>query len=212
MSFDWLSESRTPERVDLAATGFPGQQHPAEPDLYCRQEAMPGHQQLAIAQARIAVVGCGGLGSWIALGLARMGVAKLTLLDGDVFDRSNAPRQLMFPDDLQQSKAHSLAKNLVPHMTSSGRIVSIAKMFDRNDIEEKFDLLVVGVDDNRARLDASGCARAQQIPAVFAMLSTDGLRTQVFLQRPQGPCLSCVLPDLDQARTPCAAASITRPR
>src|SRR5437870_4131692 len=82
--------------LELRAPGFPGPQHPAEADLFCRQEAMPGHDQTRIANAHVAVVGCGGLGSWIALALARLGVSQLTLIDPDRFDRTNAPRQLMF--------------------------------------------------------------------------------------------------------------------
>ena len=172
---------------------------------------MPGHNQGAIESARIVLVGAGGLGSWIGLGLARLGVRHLTIFDGDSFDRSNLARQLAFGGDLQQPKADALARNLVPHMTNRGQIASIGGMFDDKAAADldALDLLIVGVDNNRARLMASQFALTRTVPAIFAMLSSDGLRARVLMQKPGGACLSCVLPDLDpDSRAPCAAASI----
>lgn len=197
--------------LELVAPGFPLPAHVAEADLFCRQAAMPGHNQDRLEVAHVAVVGCGGLGSWIALGLARMGVRELTIVDGDRFDRTNGPRQLVYPDDLGHPKAHAVARNILKHMTNAGRVRGLACVFD-----DQFDRLnrsvvgiVVGVDNNAARVAASILGIRRQIPVVFAMLSRDGLRAQIFLQRPGGPCLSCVLPNLDaESSAPCAAVSI----
>jgi tRNA A37 threonylcarbamoyladenosine dehydratase len=46
-----------------------------------------------IQQAHICVVGIGGVGSWVVEGLARSGVRRLTLIDGDEITRSNINRQ-----------------------------------------------------------------------------------------------------------------------
>ncbi len=46
-----------------------------------------------IQQAHICVVGIGGVGSWVVEALARSGVQRLTLIDGDVISRSNVNRQ-----------------------------------------------------------------------------------------------------------------------
>ena len=48
---------------------------------------------LSLHEAHICVVGVGGVGSWIAEALARTGVGKLTLIDGDEISRSNVNRQ-----------------------------------------------------------------------------------------------------------------------
>lgn len=197
--------------LELIAPGFPPSAHVAEADLFCRQAAMPGHDQARLEAAHIAVVGCGGLGSWIALGLARMGVRELTLVDPDRFDRPNAPRQLVYSSDLGQEKAHAVARSLLPHMTNHGHLRGLACAFDESSeyLDRSVSGIVVGVDNNGARLAASTLGLSRQIPVVFSMLSRDGLRAQVFLQRPGGPCLSCVLPNLDpESSAPCAAASI----
>src|ERR1041385_7769369 len=105
--------------VEFVANGFPLATHPAEVDIFSRQAAMPGHDQAAFDTAHVLIVGCGGLGGWMALALSRMGIRQLSLCDPDVFDRSNAPRQLMFPGDLGQSKAHVVAGHVATHMISA---------------------------------------------------------------------------------------------
>ncbi len=198
--------------LTVACPGFPAPVHEAEADLFCRQAAMPSHDQERLEAAHLAVVGCGGLGSWIALAGARMGIRRMTIMDADCFDRTNAPRQMMLASDIGRPKAHALANNLVPHMTNTGTITAVALSFHEalNHIKEPPTVMVVGVDNNSSRLAASKWGLEQGVPVVFAMLSTDGLRAQVFLQEPGGPCLSCVLPNLEvNSNAPCAAAAVT---
>ena len=69
------------------------------------------------------IIGCGGLGGYVIEELARVGVGKLILVDGDVFSRSNMNRQLM-------AKEETLGKNKAEVMRE--RILSInpeAKVF-----------------------------------------------------------------------------------
>jgi molybdopterin/thiamine biosynthesis adenylyltransferase len=210
MSTAWSFDE--PESLtEVVAPGFPPARHPAESDMFCRQAAMPDHDQGAIERAHVGVVGCGGLGGWIALALARMGCRRLTLIDHDIFDRSNAPRQLMRSIDAGRPKAPAVAEMLGAHMTNTGLVVGIQASCEAAlpRLTLPVDVLVVAVDNNAARLFAARWASARDIPAIFAMLSLDGLRAQVVLQRPGGPCLQCVLPNLDEASAaPCAAASI----
>lgn len=195
--------------LELMAPGFPPPTHIAEADLFSRQTAMSGHDQERLEAAHIAVIGCGGLGSWIVFGLARMGVRELTLVDPDRFDRTNAPRQLLCSSDLGQPKAHAVARNVLSHMTNPGRVRGLACALDEasDRLDPSVSGIVVGVDNNDARLAASTLGLRRQIPVVFSMLSRDGLRAQIFLQRPGGPWLSCVLLD-PESSAPCAAASI----
>lgn len=205
-----FGRTRSSECV-FRTSGFPAARHAAEPDLFCRQAAMPNHDQARLEAARIGVIGCGGLGSWIGLGLARMGARTLTFVDPDRFDRSNAPRQFMFVDDLGEPKARALARNVLPHMTNAGTARSLNCSFDvaLAELTGHVTALAVGVDNNAVRLAAAKFGIDQQCPVVFVMLSRDGERAQVFLQQPSGPCLRCVLPNIDpEAAAPCAAASI----
>jgi molybdopterin/thiamine biosynthesis adenylyltransferase len=196
----------------IVSTPLP-EAHPAEASLYSRFTGIPGHRQEMLTQARIVLVGAGGLNSWIALGLARSGARSLTVLDPDYVDRSNLTRQLFFPADLGRPKATSLIRNLVQHAVEQARFTGLSINLEEAIREYALpaDILIVGIDRNDGRLEAARVARQRGIPAVFTMLSLDGMRCHVFLQGPEkdAACLWCALPNLDpQSASPCAAAII----
>lgn len=217
MYTDWLSELEDwppdSDTIVLSAAGLGPPSHPAEADLFARHEDVPGHRQRALEQARVVLVGAGGLGSWTGLALVRSGLRHLTVVEHDFFDRTNAPRQLMFRGDLQRPKAFRVAENLLPHMIAGGEITAVR--LPVQDALEKdaigADLFVCLVDNNGARYAVSRHARRQGVPVVFAMLSTDSMRMQAFLQGPStaDACLWCALPNLDpESAAPCASATI----
>lgn len=188
--------------------------HPAEPDLFARHDGIPAHNQMLLENARILLVGGGGLNSWAGIGLARSGAKFLTVIDHDRTDRTNLARQFFFKDDLGQPKGIRLAKNLTDQAVGGATLTGIGLPFEEA-IEEfplPADILVVGVDNNACRLKAVQEARRRHIPAVFTMLSRDGMRCQTFLQgaSPLEPCLWCALPNLAPEKImPCASAIIS---
>ena len=81
----------------------------AELNRYDRHLRLPeiglaGQQRLK--QARVAIVGAGGLGCPVAQYLTAAGVGTLGIIDGDVVEASNLQRQILFsPEHIGQSKA-----------------------------------------------------------------------------------------------------------
>ncbi len=63
----------------------------------------------ALRQAKVAIIGCGGLGSNVAAMLVRSGVGELTLVDFDRVEEDNLNRQMFFRDDIGRLKAEALA-------------------------------------------------------------------------------------------------------
>lgn len=188
--------------------------HPVEPDLFARHEGIPAHNQDFLAQARIVLVGGGGLNSWAGVGLARSGATSITVIDDDCVDRTNLSRQFFGVADLGQSKGRALAKYLAEQAVGGATIAGIGLKFE--DALEKYplpaDIFVTGVDNNECRLQVVRESRRRRIPAVFTMLSRDGMRCQAFLQNASRlePCLWCALPNLDPERImPCASAIIS---
>lgn len=76
------------------------------------QKGLTQAQQAALCNARVAVVGLGGLGSNIAVALTRLGISQLYLYDFDRVELSNLNRQYYFLDDIGQYKADALVKHL----------------------------------------------------------------------------------------------------
>jgi sulfur carrier protein ThiS adenylyltransferase len=62
--------------------------------------------------ARVGIAGCGGLGSAVAVALARTGVGRLLLVDFDIVEPSNLNRQQFFVDQLGLEKTAALTANL----------------------------------------------------------------------------------------------------
>jgi sulfur carrier protein ThiS adenylyltransferase len=60
----------------------------------------------------VGIAGLGGLGSVVAIALARSFVKKLILVDYDVVEPSNLNRQQYFTSQIGQAKVHALAKNI----------------------------------------------------------------------------------------------------
>jgi molybdopterin/thiamine biosynthesis adenylyltransferase len=81
-------------------------------DLTAAPQTAAGHQQ-RLRDARVVVLGLGGLGSWTAYGLACCGVGELVLIDGDVVEPSNLNRQVLYRErDLGEPKASVAAETL----------------------------------------------------------------------------------------------------
>jgi Dinucleotide-utilizing enzymes involved in molybdopterin and thiamine biosynthesis family 1 len=66
----------------------------------------------ALRAAHVGIIGAGGLGSNVAMMLARSGVRKMTVVDPDIVDASNLNRQAYFPEDVGAPKVLALARHL----------------------------------------------------------------------------------------------------
>lgn len=65
-----------------------------------------------LVEAVVGIAGLGGLGSTVAVALARAGVGELIIVDFDKVEESNLNRQQYFVDQLGQSKVEALTENL----------------------------------------------------------------------------------------------------
>ena len=92
-------------------------------------EAFSREEVETIHTKSVCVVGCGGLGGYVAMTLTRFGVGSLTLVDGDVFDVSNLNRQLFCTEaNLGKSKAAE-AKLALSAVNSDVAITAVAERF-----------------------------------------------------------------------------------
>lgn len=97
------------DEVVLIQRGNPPDEHELESLMAARHT--PGvHAQLK--KAVVGIAGLGGLGSAIAIALARIGVGRLVLADFDIVEPSNLNRQQFFVDQIGMYKTDALRDNL----------------------------------------------------------------------------------------------------
>jgi molybdopterin/thiamine biosynthesis adenylyltransferase len=166
---------------------------------YARHIVLPqlgGKGQRKLLDARVLVVGVGGLGSPVSLYLAAAGVGTLGLVDNDVVDISNLQRQIVHRNDrVGVSKVASAAEalralnpdvNVVQHHTtfSSANALELVGAYD----------VVVECSDNFASkyLANDACVLTGRPLVWGAVFQFDG-QMSVVLPR-QGPCYRCIFP------------------
>ena len=93
----------------------------------------------------IGIIGAGSIGSWVALTLAKLGAADITVWDFDTVERHNGPNQLYRPGDLERPKVECLAE-IIEDLTGT-KITAINKEYDGT----AKPLMICGVDSIKTR-------------------------------------------------------------
>lgn len=170
--------------------------------------------QSRLMASSVLIVGCGALGSPIAMYLAGAGVGNIMLVDFDTIDISNLHRQVFYSEsELGMDKAKSLKNNIIK-LNSQVKVEVLNAFLTPGklaDIEAKFDAVIDAADnpDTTYMLDEY-CAN-NKIPLITAGVS--GFNAQVFVYVPGSTRYSEVfLPPADSRDTlPCSIEGILGP-
>ncbi len=158
-----------------------------------------------VKRASVGIAGLGGLGSAVAIALARVGVGKLVLADFDVVEPSNLNRQQYFVDQLGLAKCEALAANLARINPYVRLEPHNAKITPENvaEIFGEVDVLVEAFDraDQKAMLMESFAATCPDKPVVMASgLAGHGPSGTIGIRK-LGKCVY-VIGDLESAARP----------
>ncbi len=142
--------------------------------------------QARLLESCAAVVGCGGLGGWIIEILARAGVGRLILVDGDVFDENNLNRQLYATEEnIGEPKAAAAAARV--GRVNSSVIVECHEIFINEsnglNIISPAGVVLDALDNNVGRREVFGLCRRLGIPFVHGAVA--GFFGQAAVLRPQ---------------------------
>lgn len=123
-----------------------------------------------LAGAHVAVIGLGGVGSWVVEALARSGIGALTLVDLDEVCVSNINRQLQALDNtIGQAKGDVLAAR-IRLINPQCRVTVRAEFFKRTNAEEllatPFDFVVDAIDGVAHKTRLIGMCRMKHIPII----------------------------------------------
>lgn len=171
-------------------------------DRYSRQTRfapLGPEGQATLAAARVAVLGCGALGAASAMTLARAGVGFLRLIDRDVPEPSNLPRQVLFDEaDVAAGlpKAVAAARQLSRINSAAAIEPIVADLTPANAVSllAGVDVIVDGTDNLEARYLVNEVACRSRTPWVHG--GAIGAEGRVLTVIPgQTACLRCLVPE-----------------
>jgi sulfur-carrier protein adenylyltransferase/sulfurtransferase len=158
-------------------------------EYFQRQMTLPDwgvQAQMDLQNKSVAIVGMGGLGSWIALSLGGCGVGKINLIDGDRISISNLHRQPLFgPKEVGQKKIDVALGRLseqFPH-TQWEAIPEFLTAENAASLFNSYDLVIDGSDDYNVRLWIDDACKALGIPWIFAGIFQSEIQVGIFHPR-----------------------------
>lgn len=184
---------------------------PPEVERYARHLMLkevggPGQQRLR--DARVLIVGAGGLGGPAALYLAAAGVGIIGLADPDTVALSNLQRQVQFAtEDLGRPKVSATAERLVavnPHVEVRAYPVRVGGMTAAS-LAADFDMVLDGTDDFETRAAVNAACVETGRPLVSGALGRWTGQVGVFEGR---PCWRCLVPETPPDAETCAALGV----
>ena len=153
---------------------------------YHRQIILPDFgetAQLKLKQARILVIGAGGLASPLLKYLCSTGVGNIGLMDGDVVEDSNLQRQIMYDEcDKGQYKVEVSARKLKEQNPNIRIDLFNFKLTRDNAIElfKKYELIIDACDNFETRYIICNAAQKTNKPWVYASVFEYGGQVSVF--------------------------------
>lgn len=185
-----------------------------ELERYARQivlKEIGGAGQQALAQARVLIVGAGGLGGPAGLYLAAAGVGHIGIIDEDVVALSNLHRQIQFrTDDVARLKTTAMASTLDvinPHVN----VHEYRRKLDENNVHEvleNFDIVLDGTDNFEARFLVNAVCHSTKTPLVSGALGRFEGQLSVYKMDHKSACYRCFVPHKPPEAETCAAVGV----
>ena len=153
--------------------------------------------QQRLLDARVLLVGAGGLGSPASLYLAAAGVGTLGIVDADVVDESNLQRQIVHSTDRLGEPKVASAKRTLEALNPDVRVVPYQERLTSENVErilaDGWDVIVDGADNFPTRYLVNDASVWHGIPVVHGSIFR--FEGQVTVFKPHdGPCYRCLFP------------------
>src|SRR4051794_25085335 len=203
----WKNEGR-----DWAA---PRTLTPDQRNRYARHLLLPEVDldgQLKLLDAKVLLLGAGGLGSPAAMYLAAAGVGTIGIVDMDVVDESNLQRQILHNMDRIGDRKVDSAKKTLTLLNPDVNVVTYDVRLGADnilDIIDGYDVIVDGADNFPSRYLLNDASLVKRIPVVHGSIFR--FEGQVTVFHPYvGPCYRCMIPEPPPAELApsCAEAGV----
>ncbi len=210
---------RVKARAAPDAVPVPGTYAPGEVERYARHimlREIGGPGQKALKQAKVLVVGAGGLGSPALLYLAAAGVGRIGVIDADVVEATNLQRQIVHADTrIGMPKVFSAEVA----MRALNPYVDVRPYHRRltpdmaADLVGDYDLVLDGTDNFDTRYAVNAACVATGRPLVSGALAQWEGQVSLFHPAAGAPCYACVFPEppAPHLAPSCAEAGVLGP-
>lgn len=188
---EW-AEQGLPTASDSALT-------PEQRDRYSRHTLLPEvgvDGQAKLLDAKVLLLGAGGLGAPTALYLAAAGIGTIGIVDDDVVDASNLQRQVIHKLSTVGTPKSSSAREAIENLNPDVEVIEYNFRLDATnilDVIKDYDIIVDGADNFPTRYLLNDATVRLKKPVVSAsILSFDG-QISTFMPY-EGPCYRCLYP------------------
>jgi molybdopterin/thiamine biosynthesis adenylyltransferase/rhodanese-related sulfurtransferase len=152
--------------------------------------------QLKMLNAKVLLIGAGGLGAPTALYLAAAGIGTMGIIDDDVVEESNLQRQVIHTTDRVGMAKTESARKQIESLNPDVNVIEYRQRLNADnimDVIRDYDIIVDGVDNFPTRYLLNDASVRLRIPVVSAsILAFDG---QISVFAPyDGPCYRCLYP------------------
>jgi len=170
-----------------------------QPRFIKNYKTISEREQDILWQKRVVIVGCGGIGGYVASQLCRVGVGCITLIDRDAFEETNLNRQLYcHTHNIGKPKVYEAERQLrLINPKAHIQSIQIALAEDTaNMLLKKNDLVIDGLDSMHYRLILQKACKELEIPLVSAAIG--GWFGQLMIIRPGDDTLKRIYVDLNE--------------
>jgi adenylyltransferase/sulfurtransferase len=153
--------------------------------------------QQRLLDARVLLIGAGGLGSPASLYLAAAGVGTLGIIDADVVDESNLQRQIIHSTDRLGEPKVASAKRTLEALNPDVRVLAYEERLTSENVDrilgEGWNVIVDGADNFPTRYLLNDASVWHGIPVVHGSIFRFEGQVTVFKPH-EGPCYRCLFP------------------
>jgi adenylyltransferase/sulfurtransferase len=160
--------------------------------------------QLALRNAKVCLIGVGGLGSPIALKLVGMGIGTLRFVDRDVVSRTDLHRQHLYDVDAIGQPKVEVALNRLRRLNPDVRLEPVPEALNSLNAEDLIagmDIVIDGLDRIETRYIVNRTCHRLKIPYVFGAATASYGNVSTLIPD-QTFCLECFMPDLKNEDIP----------
>ena len=143
-------------------------------DWLKREELLIGKENInKLNNAKVAIFGCGGVGSYVIEALSRAGVGNFVLVDNDIVDVTNINRQLVADITTVGKVKVDIAKEKILRINPEANVITYQKFYEESNSSEllksDYTYVVDAIDSVQSKISLIKTCKELNIPIISAM-------------------------------------------